>query len=1105
MKKDLLLIVFLLISFLTGHSQINRSGTPIISCFDAAETPGNLRNLCITMDKRGVMFFGNESSGIVTYDGTVWGLIPMQTPQKVTALATDHRGTVFAGGDIDFGFLQPDLTGRLTYNSLADRIADSTARKEIRPILSITADSNRVFFSDGRKLYLFDIADDSVSVTDLEGEYGLKAVSRMLALGTRTILADDKEGLFEVREGRISRLPGGEKIMNSKFSGLLRYDNDNILIATEAGSLAVLNYRTGALNLQFLSRADNNRLKKGSLTSVALLPGGMIAAGLSERGGVYIFSHEGRLLNHISDETTGIRESSVTALYCDHASNSQLWFSTVGFINRAYVSLPAYEHGSAAGITSVVSGIFSLEDSVFLGTDNGLYKRVITRSSVVRYRKLDEPVTKVNDICVTPLREGSVLLSATDDGLWQVDNDDFATRFLSGIRLTAVRPALNDPAVLLAGSDDGILRTMRYSREEWKLSGTCGRGWFRGSVRKIETRSADEWWILTGMPSSLIRMNCSQADTTFMVYDRTRGLGCDTLNSIVTIDGRLYVCSGKGIWRYNDERDIFEKDHTLAGTAFDNLFISNLFKTPEGEIFLSGFDSRNFDALVTTTRQGHVVFRRQFDFLPDIATSCISYIDGNIWIIKGRTVYIIDKSKLGFSYGTFRTFLTRITSGESNVLMDGSFYTISPEGTRIPSVLQPATPKVSLSHRRNRIYFRWTTTSYVGEAKTEYRHRLDGFDSDWSKWEMRTYRDYTDLPSGHYTFRLRAKTITGLESEETAYSFSVIKPWYASLAAVLLYILAGACLIFYTVKYFATRIRIRNERLEILMKQRAEATGKVREELASVEQYAGYVQRAIIPSERILFDVQRNSFILYRPKKRVSGDFYWMARKGDKFFIAVCDCPGHGVNAALTTLMGLSILNEINNRQVVLKTSAILGEFQRKMITAHSRSGAEGDAPVSINIALLAIDSVNGSMEFSGIGMQCYRVREVSDEEAAKWNHTKADDDSAFIADGKYLLETIYGDRIPAGVQPKSSREYLQFEWNLEKDNSYYLFTDGYADQFNGVTGKKFMKKNFRKLILDIQNYPMSKQKEILAERLESWMGSGSQTDDILVLGFRTE
>jgi serine phosphatase RsbU (regulator of sigma subunit) len=107
--------------------------------------------------------------------------------------------------------------------------------------------------------------------------------------------------------------------------------------------------------------------------------------------------------------------------------------------------------------------------------------------------------------------------------------------------------------------------------------------------------------------------------------------------------------------------------------------------------------------------------------------------------------------------------------------------------------------------------------------------------------------------------------------------------------------------------------------------------------------------------------------------------------------------------------------------------------------------------------------------------------------------------------DGKYLIETLYGDRIPAGARKVTAVEFTRQEWSLEKDSSYYLFTDGYSDQFNGITGKKFMRGNFRNLLLEIQNFPMSRQKEILDERLLSWKGSAQQTDDILVLGFRIE
>ena len=137
------------------------------------------------------------------------------------------------------------------------------------------------------------------------------------------------------------------------------------------------------------------------------------------------------------------------------------------------------------------------------------------------------------------------------------------------------------------------------------------------------------------------------------------------------------------------DTDRFEKDTDLIGDTFSNVFIDKIFKTPEGDICVSGFDSHHFFALVTPTRQGHVVFRKQFDFLPDISTASIDYINNNIWLARGRSIFVIDKSKLGYSYGSFSTFFTDIIAGDDKVLMKGLFYTSTPEGIRIPSAVQP--------------------------------------------------------------------------------------------------------------------------------------------------------------------------------------------------------------------------------------------------------------------------------------------------------------------------------------------------------------------------------------------------------------------------------
>jgi len=203
--------------------------------------------------------------------------------------------------------------------------------------------------------------------------------------------------------------------------------------------------------------------------------------------------------------------------------------------------------------------------------------------------------------------------------------------------------------------------------------------------------------------------------------------------------------------------------------------------------------------------------------------------------------------------------------------------------------------------------------------------------------------------------------------------------------------------------------------------------------------------------------------------------------------------------------MGLSFLNDALNSRKKVTTSGILDAVHERLIGAMKSSETPDGRPETMEIAILGVDRRNGTVEFSGAGLHCFRVSELNRDETSALSGEAGEQADGVRTDGKYLIETLYGDRIPAGAQKREGPEFTRHEWNLKKDTSYYLFTDGYSDQFNGITGRKFMRGNFRNLILEIQNYPMSRQKEILEERLLSWKGSAPQTDDILVLGFKIE
>ena len=1104
MKNGLLLVISILLFSVAASSQINRSGTPLVTCFDAAETPGDMVNMCVTMDKLGVMYFGNESKSIVTYDGYNWGQVLIPGPQRVNALACDYRGLVYVGTETDFGFLQPDQTGSLRFMSFASRLRDSVLRSEVGMIKSIAADSNTVYFTDSKKLYLYGEKDDTLQVLDIEREYGLSRASFILPFDNKIIVADNREGLYYYSDGKMNALEGGDAIRRVSVVAMLPYDTDNILIATLERGLLLFNLNTGLSNNMFVDPAINARLKDEAISSAVILPGRNIAVGVSGGGGIYIFNHEGILLQQISDQTSELRESTVTAMYCDYATNSQLWFCTKGYINRAYVTLPAYEFGAGSGIHAAVGDIELFGDSVYVASDHGILKSYIDDDGLMRFGLAEGPRSPVFDLQQAVISGDTLLLAAAADGLWQSESGKNFSRVLARTGLTIVRADRYDPDAVLTGSSDGTIRTLQRQHDEWKVVNRSSKNKLQGRIDAVEQTAPGEWWILTSAPAVLTRMTCTKSDTSFIRYDRSRGIECDTMTSLSVIDSRLFLSTGRGVYSYNAVNDMFEKNHDLIGESFDGIYIDNLFKTPQGDIYVSGFDKNYFDAIVTPTRQGHVVFRKQFDFLPEVASGSTAFIDNNIWITKGRNIFILDKSRLGYSYGAFKTIFTCIESGD-RLLLNNSFYTMSHSGVYISSASQPTGTSPELSHENNNLTFCWTTTSYVGEAMTEYMYRLDNLEQEWSKWERRNFRDYTNLPSGDYVFRLKAKTITGLESEELTYSFSVGRPWYTSIVALCLYCAAILLLILLAIMFQSRRIKARMKRMENRMRENRAEADKSKAEMDQLRMYAGIVQRALLPSERLLAEELPNYFIINMPRNEVSGDFYWIERREDRILVAAGDCTGHGVASGMKTMMGLSFLNEAFCGREDMTAADILNALKNRLSESPGYAGTSDENTDTMSIALLSLDRGNNSVGFSAAGAQCFRVRQLEEDEVLAWQNGNLETEEGAQTDGKYLIETISGDRPAMGFQQSVEHDLTLHEWSLVKETSYYLFTDGYSDQFNGNTGRKFMKRNFRNLILGIQNYPMAKQKEMLGERLMTWKGSAAQTDDILIIGFKIE
>jgi hypothetical protein len=437
--------------------------------------------------------------------------------------------------------------------------------------------------------------------------------------------------------------------------------------------------------------------------------------------------------------------------------------------------------------------------------------------------------------------------------------------------------------------------------------------------------------------------------------------------------------------------------------------------------------------------------------------------------------------------------------------MNGTFFTSLDNGRRIPTSTNQGSKLPEIKYNLNSISFYWTTPYFINEESIQSSYMLEGFTNEWSRWEHIYYKDFTNLPYGRYTFRVKAKTATDIESKEAVYEFIILKPWYLTVYMIILYALVFILIIFAIIKAYTRNLKNENIRLEGIVAERTAVVVKQKEELESSIHYASRIQMALLPSEAILAENLKNYFILFKPRDIVSGDFYWMTKKNDRLYVVAADCTGHGVPGAFMSLLGMSFLDEIIDKEKSPRADHILSQLRLHVTESLKQIGGDDEAKDGMDMALLVVDFNVSRIEFSGAYNPCFRVRKMTEEESKNYHEENMEMADGSLTNGKYMLETIYASKMPIGISSRMNEQFVFFDWNLEKGVSYYLFSDGYIDQFGGTKGRKFMKKNFKRFILEMQDYPMKKQKELLEENLKDWMGQSPQIDDILVMGIRTE
>jgi serine phosphatase RsbU (regulator of sigma subunit) len=271
------------------------------------------------------------------------------------------------------------------------------------------------------------------------------------------------------------------------------------------------------------------------------------------------------------------------------------------------------------------------------------------------------------------------------------------------------------------------------------------------------------------------------------------------------------------------------------------------------------------------------------------------------------------------------------------------------------------------------------------------------------------------------------------------------------------------------------QLLVANKKLEI----KKAIIEKKNEEVLTSLRYAKRIQQAILPSKTLINEAFPESFLLYKPKEIISGDFYWFNKVNGFYFGAVVDCTGHGIPGALMSMIGFNGLNRIILVQNILEPSNILDSLNEFVIDSLKENESEDSITDGMDIALFRYNPANNELVFSSANRP---VILIIDNEIAELKPNKSG---------------IGG----TALRHPTFQSFNSVSTYLKKGDRFYIFTDGVTDQFN-KNGKKILTKRLKESLLHSSNGEMVNQEKLIKDLFHDWMGEEEQTDDMLFMGF---
>ncbi|MDD4672879.1 MAG: SpoIIE family protein phosphatase [Bacteroidales bacterium] len=1074
MRRNLLntaLLFLILLPWGVSFAQINQNGIPFITnyshkIYNAAET-----NYSVTRDNRGVMYFGNEES-ILEYDGKNWTKIPVPNQTFILSLATAPNGRVYAGGVNDFGHLVPDNRGQLVYQSLAHLLKDKNA--EITRVWKIYTNNELVYFCTGSNIFLYNTLTQTIKNINLP-KGSLWSFFAEETLYTSNI----NKGLLKLANDTIITTKGGGFYADGDIFSILEWNTDTLLISSTNKGLTLYCNTNGTVlkanHISSTAQQTSNTLRENNIYASVKIDNNRFAYGTLGNG-LYIINKQGEIETHINTEL-GLPSESVSNLYYSKHNPTVLWLTLDNGIISVNVSSPIKQFGTKAGLNGKIYDITKHKNELYVSSSVGVFKQIKSQNNNTSFYQIEgfgaERVYALQNI---KTGKSEKLIAASDRDIYEIIGKK-AYPLKINLEIYRLTPSNANPNQIYLATSKGI--SVLTSKQNKIVLNKKPFAVTDEMVNKItEDKHGNLWCNTLTKPRVYDKLGNQKAIPESIENEQ---------GDFFVLNNELYFTNGSKVLLHTANNNTFKLDQDMC-----KLLTSGEKKLKEvfpldttTAVAYFETDETKCVSILRYSNNQWTIDSSALNIIPPMTTQSVKKF-GNFIHIGGQDGLFIYDNNISKDFKSKpNTIIRSITIGVDSVIYKGADDFFESTEQQQVKVAQLHTP---IKFRHNNIKFEFTSPFFEEESSTVYSSYLEGFNKTWSPWVSENTNNYTNLNEGTYRFHVKSKNIYGTESNEAIFEFRILPPWYNTWWAYIGYVIIGFAILWLSIKWYTRKLQADKERLEEIVKERTaeivEQNKKIESQNRSITdsiRYAKRIQTAVLPDKQTceLFDY----FIYFIPKDIVSGDFYWVHHfeKHNRLIFIAADCTGHGVPGAFMSMLGTSFLNEIVAKLDVNHSDSILNLLRKDVINTLSQGLKEGDRDErkdGMDMALASIDLETMIMEFSG-----------------------ANNPLLLIRNGE--LTEFKPDKMPIGAYVKQHIPFKRTEIQLQSGDQFYLFSDGYVDQFGGKHGRKYMKKRFKEYLLSISNQPMNIQKALLKEEMSIWMKNEEQIDDQLIIGVK--